>query len=517
MLSLFKVFMKTEEILQNLKPVLESGYTTQGVKVEEFEKKLQEYFNHPYILTLNSATSGLTLALKMLDLEVDDEVLCTALTCFATTSSVLANGLSIKWVDVDPKTCNMDLNDLADKISDKTKAILVVHWGGNPVDMAKLNAIRDHYNIPVIEDCAHSFGSKYDDTFIGTHGNIAVFSLQSIKHLSTGDGGLILLPDKPLYNRAKLLRWYGISREDRGRNGDHRMEPDITESGFKYHMNDINATIGLSNLPYIQDNIDYTRECVKSYYDNTIDGLENITRIKETIGADSAYWIYSIRVPNKEGFIKYMKKHNIMVSQVHNRNDIHSCVSQFKKWNTILPQLDELEKDLICIPCGWWLTDEHYEYISDKIEWWDTNYKRYNDFTIRPIEQTDISYLQLLSLENILSQTEFEERLRQINSQSMGTIYVIQHPDDNKVIATAKLFIELKFGDSVAHIEDVAVDIKWRGIGLGSKMVNKLVEISRHYKCYKVILDAKESLTPFYENCGFTNEGKLFTKRMMDT
>ena len=196
-IPLFKVFM-APNVEDTLVPVLHSGYIGQGKQVEEFESKLKEWFDYPWILTLNSATSGLTLALRLLNLNRGDEVLCSPLTCFATTTAILANGLSIRWVDIDKTTCNICPRDVARKRTSKTKAIVVVHWGGNPVD---LDAIRNTCpDLPIVEDAAHAFGAIYEGDYVGTHDNITVFSLQAIKHLTTGDGGLIFLPNEELYN-----------------------------------------------------------------------------------------------------------------------------------------------------------------------------------------------------------------------------------------------------------------------------------------------------------------------------
>jgi dTDP-4-amino-4,6-dideoxygalactose transaminase/predicted GNAT family N-acyltransferase len=511
MIPLFKVFM-ADNVSQKLEPVLKSGYITQGPKVEEYEDALKKWFNYPHILSLNSATSGLTLALRLLNLKEGDEVLCTPLTCTATNWPVLTNNLNIKWVDVDPDTCNMDLQDLENKITNTTKAIIVVHWGGCPIDIRRLNIIRDTYNIPVIEDCAHAFGSRFGGKYIGTHGNIAVFSTQAIKHLTTGDGGLIFLPNKELYERAKLLRWYGISREKRSGGGDFRMEPDVAEWGYKFHMNDINATIGLTNLPYIKKNIEYTQDYVVEYYDNVICELQNISQIDIHFDSYPSYWLYTIKVPRKYEFIKYMKKYGIMVSQVHNRNDTHSCVAKYK---TELPQLDELEKQIVCIPCGWWLSEKDCEYIMDKVILWDKNYEKYMDFHIRPIQPTDLSYIdvikQLYNVSNKISSKEFQKKLEEINQQSTDSIYVMEN--NGVIIATAKLLIEKKIFDNVGHIEDVVVDKEWRGIGLGKMMVEKLVDIAKENNCYKIVLNANDSLSKFYTSCGFDNDGGLFTKR----
>ncbi len=364
-MNLFKVFM-SEQVPTEVGKVLMSGMITQGEKVQEFEKKLQEWFNYPYILTLNSATSGLTLALRLLNLQPNDEVLTSALTCTATNWPILANNLNIKWVDVNRETCNICLTDLTSKITKTTKAILLIHWGGNPIDLLEIENIKEYtrrtfgFEIPVIEDCAHAFGSEYQGKKLGTHGfNTCVFSLQAIKHLTTGDGGLIFLKNKEDYERAKLLRWFGIDRTPTGKN-DHRMENDIKEWGYKFHMNDINATIGLCNLEHVAKLLNITRENAEYYNEK----LFPLSLSKKTPSSLSAYWLYTIRVPRKTEFISFMKKHNITVSQVHNRNDKHTCVEKFR---TTLLNLDKLETEMVCIPVGWWITREEREKIVELI------------------------------------------------------------------------------------------------------------------------------------------------------
>jgi dTDP-4-amino-4,6-dideoxygalactose transaminase len=216
----------------------------------------------------------------------------------------------------------------------------------------------------IIEDCAHAFGATYKNKKIGNHDNICVFSLQAIKHLTCGDGGIITLPNEKLYERAKLLRWFGIDRNKRNYNrNDFRLENDISEYGYKYHMNDINATIGLSNLIYIPELLSKNRKNCKMLYE----GLSNNSQIKlleNKQDRESSCWLFTIKVKRKYDFINKMKQNNIITSQVHNRNDINSCVKEF---NTILPNLDDFEKEMICIPCGWWLDEIKIKYIIDKI------------------------------------------------------------------------------------------------------------------------------------------------------
>lgn len=379
MIPLFKVFM-SDTVAQPLIDVVTSGFITQGPKVEEFENALKHFIGNKYVLTLNSATAGLTLALRLLKNADDtwpgfndeDIVLTPALTCFATTASILANNVKIQWLDVDLKTSNIDINDLKNKLSEKTKVIYVVHWGGNPVDLDSLKEVQEYsfkkfgFKPMIVEDCAHAFGAEYNGKKIGNSENICVFSLQAIKHLTTGDGGIITLPNERLYERCKLLRWYGIDRDKRNYNGkDFRLENDIVEYGYKFHMNDINATIGLCNLPHMNEILEKNKRNAR-YFDENLKNINGIQLMENNPKCTSAYWLYSLRVLNgkKNEFMTKMKEAGIMTSQVHNRNDINSCVKEYIEQ---LPNLDIMEKELVCIPVGWWLSPEILEHIVKTI------------------------------------------------------------------------------------------------------------------------------------------------------
>lgn len=367
-IPLFKVFM-SDDAHKNLEPVLSSGYIGQGPKVEEFEAKLRDYIQSPYVNTLNNGTAGLHLALHMLKqyAEDKDEILTTPLTCTATNWPILANGLKIKWVDVDPNTCNVDLLDLERKISDRTLGIMVVHWGGYPCDLLELAAIRGRacgrfdYMPPIIEDCAHALGATYKERAIGSWGNFCMFSFQAIKHLTTGDGGMLVCPDDKSYRRAKLLRWYGL---DRTTSADFRCEQTVSEWGYKFHMNDIAASIGLSNIEHLSW-IVATHQDNGHFYDDNLQNIPGVKLLECASDRESAYWIYTLRVEDRNGFINKMKDAGIGVSRVHDRNDKHPCVEQFR---AALPGTDKICEDMICIPCGWWVGEEEREYIVEKIK-----------------------------------------------------------------------------------------------------------------------------------------------------
>jgi perosamine synthetase len=357
-IPLFKVFM-SPKVISPLSAVLKSGYIGQGNVVEKFEKQLSNFIKNPFILTLNSGTSALQLALRLADVGSGDEVISTPMTCTATNWPILASGAKIVWADVNPKNGNIDPNSIKKLISTKTKAILVVDWGGYPCDIKKIKKIAG--KIPIIEDAAHAFGSKYKKMMVGQMADFTCFSFQAIKHLTAGDGGALAVKSKKNYERGKLLRWYGIDRESRSQ--ENRIEVDVKEWGYKFHMNDINATIGSENLKYISKILKKHRDNA-SYYRRYLRDLKNIELLEEDTDFLSSYWIFTILVKNRNDFLKYMNGKGIMVSQVHRRNDTHPTVSQFKR---NLPGVDKFTERMICIPVGWWLTTKERDYIIKNI------------------------------------------------------------------------------------------------------------------------------------------------------
>lgn len=508
LIPLFKVYMN-ENIEEYIIPTLKSGMITQGKKVEEFEEQLKKWFDYPYILTLNSATSGLTLAYRLLDLNPEyDDIISTPMTCFATNASILANNLDIVWADTDPKTCNIDLEDVKRKISHRTTVLSFVHWGGTPVDLDKVEEIKQYaknsldIDLKVVEDCAHAFGAEFNGRKLGTHGNICVFSLQAIKHCTTGDGGLIFLPNEEMYNRAKILRWYGIDRDRRSLPGsDFRLEPDIPEYGYKFHMNDVNASIGLGNFINIDERLEKHRQNAEFYHKN-LSQLQGLDLFQKRMNIKSVYWIFTMKIKNnrKNEFINYMKENNIVVSQVHARNDKHSCLSKYK---TELPKLDLLEKQVVSIPVGWWVTENQCEYVVEKIK------EFFKDEIIPKFEllaETDLKQYQDLMTQLI----HYQEPTICNDIFLKRNIFVCKLND--KIVSTAKLLIEPKIYRNMGHIEDVITHSTYRGKGYSSKLLQYIKQVAfSEYNCYKIVLNCKPELEEFYTKCGFEQTGLSFS------
>lgn len=386
-IPLFKVYM-SEKAPDAVSSVLKSGFIGEGPQVKLFEQELLNFFNvssNSGIVLVNSATSAEHLIYYMLKgdriltkglgnkevkwtgLNSNDEILSTPLTCTATNWPIIHNELNLKWLDVDPLTLNISLEDLENKINNNTRVITVVHWGGNPVDMERLESIvlnaelRYGRPIAIVEDCAHSFGGRYDNgTMIGFRGNFSTFSLQAIKHITSGDGGFLVTPYNSIEKDAKLLRWYGIDRE--GPRADFRCESDIMEAGFKFHMNDISAAIGRANLAEADWVLNQNKSNGK-YYNTELKNVDGITLVPE-IG-ESAYWLYTLHAERRDDLMRYLNEHGIVSSRVHERNDKHTCTVKYK---TNLPGVDKAVSTMISIPVGYWVGSEEREYIVDVIK-----------------------------------------------------------------------------------------------------------------------------------------------------
>lgn len=361
-IPMFKVGMNPE-MNNDLLNVLHSGWIGQGPKVNEFEKKISKVFNNDKVLTLSSGTHGLSLALRLCGVGTGDEVITTPLTCTATNMPIMMQGADIVWADV-KDDFNIDPESIKKSITDRTKAIVVVHWGGYPCDMDKIFNIAAFHGIPIIEDCAHAYGSFYRGYAVGDcrYSNYAMFSFQAIKHLTSVDGGVLCCADKGSYDKGKLLRWYGIDRESP--RTDFRCEEDIIDWGYKFHMNDVCATIGINNMKIAQDNIVTARHNAE-FYDKQLSGLNGIELTQTEDDRNSSYWLYTILVDSRSEFTHMMGRKGVAVSRVHERNDKHTCFSEFRK---DLPGLESIIDRMICIPVGWWVSPEDRSYIVDCIK-----------------------------------------------------------------------------------------------------------------------------------------------------
>ena len=348
MIPLFKVAM-ADEAIREVSNTLRSGYIGEGPRVKEFEEKLSDYLGGP-ILAVNSCTSALDMAYHLIGLKKGSHVVSTPMKCLATNMPIALRECFIYWADVNPVTGNIDPRSVEHfvKKAHPIDAIICTDWAGRTCDYDEIR--RAAPGIPIVEDAAHAFGAGYYDISSIHGGDYVAWSFQAIKHLTTGDGGALRVPSMQ-YKRARLLRWYGLDRED---STAMRCLQQASEPGFKYQMNDIAASIGLANLELAKKNLQLHRMNAQ-YYD-----LNLPEEVKAPFDSLSSHWIFTILVNNPARFEEYMSDKGIQVSQVHTRNDDQNCLPS----RTIqLVGLDMCQSRMVSIPVGWWLTERDKEDI----------------------------------------------------------------------------------------------------------------------------------------------------------
>jgi len=343
--------------MPRLRDVLYSGQISEGEPVYEFERQFGHLVMQPNMLSFYSGTAALHTALILAGVQPGDDVISTAMTAEPTNMAIRHAGAKVIWADVDPHNGNLSAASIAESVTRRTKAILVVHYGGIPASIGSIRAIAETHGLPVIEDAAHALGARYGGKPLGSHSEYVMFSLQAIKHMTTVDGGMLACANAGDLPRGRIVRWFGIDRQA------SRTSVDVKTVGYKYHMNNVTATIGLVQLehigPVIQRHIENGQ-----YFDaalHNIPGLELCTWDSE---AEPSYWFYTVLAERRDELSRRLTEHGIGNSQAHRRNDLHSV---FVASRRELPGLDSFYSRMLHIPCGWWVGDEDREYIVDTI------------------------------------------------------------------------------------------------------------------------------------------------------
>jgi dTDP-4-amino-4,6-dideoxygalactose transaminase len=361
-IPLFKVFM-ADSVSDAVTRILYSGYIGEGEEVSAFEQELAGYFDTPHVLTTNSGTSALHIAYHLaIDGARDAEIITTPMTCTATNAPIVHNGARIVWTDVDPVTGNIDPDEIEALIGARTRAIVMVHWGGNPADISRISEIGRRRGITVIEDAAHALGATYQGLPVGRHSDLVVFSFQAIKHVTSVDGGCLVCRDANNDTRGRLLRWYGMDRTAR-EDIDLRCEIDVAEAGYKFHMNNVSAAIGRENFKHLPWLLARHRDNAR-FYDTAFHNDNRIVCVPASPNAASAAWLYTIHVGNRDELMKRLLADGIGASKVHSRNDTHSAFARFRR---PLPNCEAFQRTHLCIPVGWWLSDADRERVAEAV------------------------------------------------------------------------------------------------------------------------------------------------------
>ena len=357
-----------EDIHLALKPVLESGFISEGPKSKEFQEKLQQWLGNPNTAIANSGTMALTLAYRLAGVGPGTSVVVSPMTCLASTEPILSLGGRVIWCDIDPDTGNIDPSKLESLIETDTVAVSFTDWAGAPCDLDSIVDICRRHGIKSIEDAAHSFGATYKGKKIGSAGtgvDYTCFSFQAIKHMTTVDGGALACASEADLERATLLRWFGSARG--ASKSPVKWSGDVHEYGYKGHMNDVNATIGVESLKTIDSIVAIHKENGKHLM-SLLSGVVGVDTLGIPPTTGSSFWIFTIKLRDSE--------HRSIVSSalssagigngiVHTRNDTYSLFEPTSA--DTLTGLSDFSDRMLNIPCGWWLNRDDIQHIASTL------------------------------------------------------------------------------------------------------------------------------------------------------
>ena len=345
--------------------VLDTRWIGQGPKVKLFEESFSKKFASKLpAIAVGSGTDALHLSYILAGLKSGDEVIAPVFTCTATNIPFLYMGIKILFADIDPDTMNIDINHVAQLMNKNVKAIICVHYGGLPCDMDELQNIADKWSVPIIEDAAHAVGAKYKGSTIGSISDFTMFSFQAIKHITTGDGGMLIIKNKELIDQAERVRWFGI---DRNAKQAGIWENDITEIGYKYQMTDISAAMGIASLDEF-DELSRLRKRLFKTYEEELIGCKRLRVIGGgCVDREHAAWLFTVIVEDRYTLQKKLRKNCIESNQVHFRNDRYTIFNEYTQGKKF-PNMDKVEDDYLVLPLHAKMTVENVKRVCSVIK-----------------------------------------------------------------------------------------------------------------------------------------------------
>jgi perosamine synthetase len=340
--------------------VLRSGRIASGEYVARFESGLGALVGADNVVSTVDMTSALMMALHLAGVRQGDDVLAIAYACMSTNAAIAQCGARPVWVDVQVETASMDPDDVAKKITNATKAVILYHVAGYPGPAREIAALCRARGIAVIEDCDNALLATREDCHVGSHGDFAIYSFYPNRQINTTEGGALVCKDPAMAARARKLRRFGIDAASfRNSAGEINPASDIPEIGWAATMNNLCAALGCTQLSEVEERMRATRANAAELLrrlEATPEIASHVKVIAPLSGAQPAYWTLLLLVEQRDQVLLSMKKQGVHVSIMHQRNDIYSGFQQDAI--AILPQTDYLQEHVMAIPCGWWLSED---------------------------------------------------------------------------------------------------------------------------------------------------------------
>ncbi|HEU0168036.1 MAG TPA: DegT/DnrJ/EryC1/StrS family aminotransferase [Chloroflexota bacterium] len=364
MIPVFRPTVDQDEI-DAVTEVLKSGWWGLGPKTQELEQAFAHYVSASHAVGLNSCTAALHLALKVAGVE-GGEVITTPLTFISTNHAILYNDAEPVFADIEEDTLNIDVRDIERKLSPRTKAIMVVHYGGHPVDLDEIHALADPRGIPVIEDAAHAAGASYKGRPIGSISMATCFSFHAVKNLATGEGGMVTIADEALDKRLRQLRWMGITKDTWNRSEDvskYSWYYSVDELGYKCHMNDIPAALGLVQLSKLENTNARRREIAQRY----TAGLRHLSWLQTPVErpyVHSSFHNYVIKAQTRDELMAHLQRAGIATGMHYIPNHLYPM---YQRWYTKLPVVERVWETLVTLPLFPDLTDGEVDQVIEAV------------------------------------------------------------------------------------------------------------------------------------------------------
>jgi perosamine synthetase len=347
------------------------GYFGHAYKVDEFEKRLAAYIGANYVVATNNGTSALHLAMDALGIGSGDEVIVPSITFIACFQAISATGAKPVACDIEHDTLLINLDDVKKRITKRTKAIMAVHYAGSTCNISDLLQFKERYGLHIIEDAAHAIGSKWEGHMVGSIGDIVCFSFDSIKNITCGEGGAIICRDKALAELIKQKRMLGVDKlaykqcEQLSCN-----KYTVLTQGYRYHMSNINAAIGVVQLAKINHFIE-RRRGICCRYNEAFQNIPGIQVLQINLD-ETAPHIYVIRVNNgrRDALMKHLKRYGIETAIHYYPNHLYPMYMQR---GLKLEETDRAYEEILTLPLHCRLTDEDVNYVSETV----SNYLRH--------------------------------------------------------------------------------------------------------------------------------------------
>ncbi len=349
--------------------VLRSGWLGLGPKTEQFEQQFASFAQSRFAVALNSGTAALHLALDVLRIGSGDEVIVPSLTFISTIHAVSYVGATPVFADIEADTMNICVKDIERKITSRTRAIIVVHLAGHPCDMDAIHKLANSRGIKVVEDAAHACGAEYKGRRIGSISDMTCFSFHAVKNLTTGEGGAITCNAEWMDRRIREKRWVGISRDTWMRSANEKVyawQYYVNEVGYKYHMNDLQASIGLVQLKKLSQLNGRRREIADSYIAELQD-LDWIELPQEQSYARSSWHLFQIKLNNesqRDRLITHLQEVNIASGVHYYPCHLHPCYIHLQ---AVVPISSEIWRRILTLPIHPNVTDYDLDRIIDRI------------------------------------------------------------------------------------------------------------------------------------------------------